>query len=264
MPEPLRAALSLSCRRGGRGLQPPSPRASPAAAAGSDPRAGRGPPPPGPASAKPLPPGPVACGSRATKGCRPRPPALRSRPRGLGRAAGRRRAPGPQRLRPQCPQPWARTPRPPHVPRRAAEGGGRRLRTSGPGGRPAWRRGREATAPGAGRAVGARGRGRGGPGSRGRLNRERKALNASFSPASRATPAHARTTHAHHGAGPPAPLQTTRTRAGTQMHTRAHTGCSADQAPLSRQHMVSRLTAPFCQLGTIRVGSFPSVKGCRI
>lgn len=242
VPEPLRAALSLSCRRGGRGLQPPSPRASPAAAAGSDPRAGRGPhphPPPGPASAKPLPPGPVACGSRATKGCRPRPPALRSRPRGLGRAAGRRRAPGPQRLRPQCPQPWARTPRPPHVPRRAAEGGGRRLRTSGPGGRPAWRRGREATAPGAGRAVGARGRGRGGPGSRGRLNRERKALNASFSPASRATPAHARTTHAHHGAGPPAPLQTTRTRAGTQMHTRAHRCTRAHTRAAVRTRLLS-------------------------
>lgn len=70
----------------------------------------------------------------------------------------------------------------------------------------------------------------------------------------------------HHACAPWSrpPPHTTRTRAGTQMHTRAHTGCSADQAPLSRQHMVSRLTAPFCQLGTIRVGSFPSVKGCRI
>lgn len=50
----------------------------------------------------------------------------------------------------------------------------------------------------------------------------------------------------------------------TCTHTCTRVGTSADQAPLSRQHMVQRLTAQFCQLGTIRVGSLSRVKCCRI
>lgn len=74
----------------------------------------------------------------------------------------------------------------------------------------------------------------------------------------------AHTLHKHVHSGLHVYADTQAHHAHARTHTCTRVGTSADQAPLSRQHMVQRLTAQFCQLGTIRVGSLSSVKCCRI